>query len=1519
MAVVSGPLPPVLATNEALTLFSTTDPYLPSTRWLLFYGPASNTNVNSSRIQAHIFSPAGFKSFPKLIVAPTSPLYAAVNHLPREEQGDDISRGLAVSMLKYFAELPVGVKEILAQNLNQTSRSRLAPKMFDEMHAATISTRMVEVKNTSQIVETLMESFPERTVSWIDVDLALPNGIPANESKLEDQKGEVSTRDDGLEKYGKYAPLVEILGEPAFLPTSKLRRAPSQVSKSSRDVKFLRQQKESLRRTMCEVVDTEERYVSKLYDLLNNIAKEFRQKASSRPATSTSPTESALARLFPASLDQILKVNTEFLEVIRKVLEDTDEIAMQDIQADDEQTSQIPRRGSHSDPTGLSIFAKALNEWFPKFRTPYEEYMRASTGFSKALQDFTRDTASSFSKRVQETGEQKLKSMLIEPVQRLPRYSLFIDTMINVLPASFPAVKSLLKARDIITDICSLDSDSPSDASRVLKVLQRFINDWPPALVLKGRLINVMDIHEFEPAYQTYTYGTPDPDSVLLMFTDILIIARKPSGCKTSARDIMAEIDHAAVSVSNNSNKHMDSTKLHFQSWEFLHNLQASESQGGRILWLTGSPEGSKPNKIGHFGQKLRSFYLLNSRQGRFSHFVEDFVKARVEGRFSESERESGKWSLRRMESQQALNLLTSIFESGADGSSRDATIGATVKIFICDDSNPARSDAKDSTEIVATISVLGDRRYRIDCSGLPNSRTQDTVELKEVSPTLLKRLHNLLTLQFNMQNPQLAESIIIYNRDILDSLHVHADGERHTRSFRPPSPVKLFSSLLGNSSFREPSSPTKRGALSITDNIPRLSPPAKPTFSQDNHNHDNAVKRVNVVESDTENKSFDSIQALEGTFHTYALALESRSGNIVGRVLRSRGGADELMVNELYNALLEDSSQIQAAAEATIDVLFSAFEKFMGNAWQEKVGPILSAETLDSIQEQFSSMRPDEFMSSFSITLENFIPQNRRVFVTLVGLLARLLDASGNDGDRGALTEAFAELLVGKGKRHEAIPLLDRLVDNADRLFEGGSLSSTSGSTNTIGKIYSLNAGSVNSNTSSFRRRFGLGRAGSKNDPDSRVNSIWRTLRTKGIYEPSSLSGNSSSANLIRSKSIDTDTRLFATRRPGSRDKLLLTASTENIPSQHAHATSTHIAELHGTGPTHARAESHSSIKKKRRSSLSDLPDLQQLPSTPNRDQSIVQHSQSPLQQQRPSGINARQTTPPSMIPRSVSRDIRSSPKLRSPVSLKKENSPLASRNRALTDRVLAERSLNKGADELIMTSINSPKVGGPTTGTGSRSGPRDMPGRMKSNSVSIVSSKKYPQPQQRLRMQSPQKLRERLKGERQALEGAEVSLQAELRKIGQELSGQQKQGQGPSSSPQARKSSVSGPSSPTRNALIRVASIESKNQTTIKELTNRISGLEKDLEYSLQVSEKRAKGLDQLYREANAENEMLYERFNDELDKISKTIKADPEKGLEELQSKMKALGEEAGKLRRENQRLKRENVGLRGRLLE
>lgn len=108
------------------------------------------------------------------------------------------------------------------------------------------------------------------------------------------------------------------------------------------------------------------------------------------------------------------------------------------------------------------------------------------------------------------------------------------------------------------------------------------------------------------------------------------------------------------------------------------------------------------------------------------------------------------------------------------------------------------------------------------------------------------------------------------------------------------------------------------------------------------------------------------------------------------------------------------------------------------------------------------------------------------------------------------------------------------------------------------------------------------------------------------------------------------------------------------------------------------------------------------------------------------------------------------------------------------------------------------------------------------------------------------------------------------------------------------------------------RMRSLEERFEQLAGDYSGRTSALERDLESSFVVSEKRAKKLDELYREASAENEALYDRFNTELSKIAKDVRSGSTE--EALRSQLTNALEEIGRLKKENFRLKREVGGLR-----
>ena len=741
---------------DEVKLYYTADPYLSNLPVLIFHGPSTTTNstFNSSRIQVHIFTAAGFQSYPRITISPNSPLYDSVNHLPRERQGDEICRGLAFGLFKYFKELPDGVKSnLILQSANSRGkRPGSAPTLFCEQHAADIASSMSKVENVAEVLRNIESALQPQNISYVDIDLVLPPGsiIPFHEDDHDATMEEEEFPDPTLKQYGAYAPLVKLFGEISFLPTSKLRRAPSKPLNRSKS--FLKDQKMSLRREMGELVDTEERYVIKMHELVNHMADEFRAKARNRAFGSFSPSEEDLQKLFPKCLDRILAVNSAFLQAIQKIMDDTEEEAMRDLETPvvSSTGSRYGGTGRLKDPTGALAFAKVLLEWFPQFSECYQEYIHASQEFPQIISSFMKQP-SSFSSRVQQTGEQRLRSAVIEPVQRLPRYSLFIDNIVNYLPVLHPALQSMLKARDIITAICSLDPPA-ADKSQVVSRLRNIVEAWPAHLLPQGRLITAVDVVELPAPFHVSpsTVSGFSREGMMLLFGDCVVILRKTKECNMSARGVMAEVDKpsaasmmASVTAAAGGQKHI--YELYFSGWHVIGDTRFTTSNDGRSIWLTSLHElrDAGTGRDRNTPATVRNFILQGGYEGKASKFAEEVTKAKVEGRFPESERETDKWCLRSVKSPTAdIHLYTAVFEEGLDTLIEGRKEPAPIRIVVDKEKGTKQSPIGHyGVDIVANVtSMAGGMKYRLEVDGLFDKVFVDELVPEHFLSTFVKR-----------------------------------------------------------------------------------------------------------------------------------------------------------------------------------------------------------------------------------------------------------------------------------------------------------------------------------------------------------------------------------------------------------------------------------------------------------------------------------------------------------------------------------------------------------------------------------------------------------------------------------------------------------------------------------------------------------------------------------------------------------------------------------------------------------
>lgn len=433
-------LSPILDSRDPPTIYYAEDgPYLP--RILIFYWPvqAVGSLSSASRVRTTILSAAGFRSYGAFSVAPSSSYYSAVHKLPDEKQRDDVCRAIAFALCRYFSEVPTEVKNaITEENLQEGPGLK-----WGQTHAAQVACKMSRVINTEEVLDALRPFHKERPTNSI---ASPPQARPVASIR--------KTRPSYLpaDPASSNTPFTRFTTPSKRIPSTGNRRSPSaSTTKKAIDAqhKQTTEQLEGLRYKMCELVDTEDRYIIRVQELIDLVVTQGRtaKSISSKFASSKSQKTVNAMLQFPSLLDQIKDLNLAFLDDIESVLQGTEEQAINYIEQSPAQPSNAAPQPK--DPLGVYAFAKVLINHFPKFPVPYRSYLDLHSQISSNLDQFFRDDAHSV---------QIAPSLLMEPAQRISRYGLYIDTMIpQIPPSSTLAIRTLEKARKIIAEICEME------------------------------------------------------------------------------------------------------------------------------------------------------------------------------------------------------------------------------------------------------------------------------------------------------------------------------------------------------------------------------------------------------------------------------------------------------------------------------------------------------------------------------------------------------------------------------------------------------------------------------------------------------------------------------------------------------------------------------------------------------------------------------------------------------------------------------------------------------------------------------------------------------------------------------------------------------------------------------------------------------------------------------------------------------------------------------------------------------
>ena len=506
-------------------------------------------------------------------------------------------------------------------------------------------------------------------------------------------------------------------------------------------------------------------------------------------------------------------------------------------------TAQQARHDLTEDTQGICAIAKCCCEWFPKFADVYAAYMKSHSQAAILLRTALREDDSALSMVLHEVGEQRLTSLLIEPVQRLPRYNLYIDSISKQLPARHPALKHLMQARDIVTDICTQE-DAQANSLGVTEKLRARVSGWPTETQMAGRLVTAVDAVELAPPYRLD--GCATQSLILLIFTDSMIMIERPSTSATTARALLSELDGAHYSRQPAATRPGTPSDLHFVRRVRLSSVEMTEAlEGQGLQLLMYSPLSDFAYMQSDSAVDLQQTLLLGGAyEGKAGRLLEEITKTRVEGRFSEMERESAKWDVRASHIvQDQVSLFSAVFEDSIYDHVAARTGCATTRIVLDLDKHSQRPRAgQQGIRTVIALASQRDGTCRVSVDSIDGPGSREHVAAADVVNHICRRLDLLLASHYSITQPAMTTNHLTRNADILRSIDLETPPDddlglqpvpsrENSQRHRPKSPVKMLSSFLSSTGpGSQPPSFLKRDIPSFPS--PRMPPPTPVSYT---------------------------------------------------------------------------------------------------------------------------------------------------------------------------------------------------------------------------------------------------------------------------------------------------------------------------------------------------------------------------------------------------------------------------------------------------------------------------------------------------------------------------------------------------------------------------------------------------------------------------------------------------------------------------------------------------------------
>jgi len=136
-----------------------------------------------------------------------------------------------------------------------------------------------------------------------------------------------------------------------------------------------------------------------------------------------------------------------------------------------------------------------------------------------------------------------LRELLMDPVQRIPRYTLLFRLMIKHMAQDDPQRAKLIEADEIASRIAQAEADEQTQRAAIFHCLVASIEGFPPELISNSRCfidcIDVEDILTEPPSSSAASISSSSVGSLhctLFLFDDKLLLVKRPSSSDKGGR-----------------------------------------------------------------------------------------------------------------------------------------------------------------------------------------------------------------------------------------------------------------------------------------------------------------------------------------------------------------------------------------------------------------------------------------------------------------------------------------------------------------------------------------------------------------------------------------------------------------------------------------------------------------------------------------------------------------------------------------------------------------------------------------------------------------------------------------------------------------------------------------------------------------------------------------------------------------------------------------------------------------------